>query len=222
MKFRALSLAVVFMGSLGSACNSSTTPPAQPATAGMTTGISGSPATAGKPAANGGAPAAGMSGGSMTCGTATCMPPQAIPGFMVTPMSCCLDAATSKCGFVVKGTCTPPAPDAPKCPMTAFSQAKPCCVMASNICGIDATAFGMGCLDITPGAKTMCDGTMMGSPGSGGAPAAGGGAGMSAAAGSGAGGMAAAAGASGSAAGSGGAKAGAGGSSAGGAGAAGH
>jgi hypothetical protein len=75
--------------------------------------------------------------------------------------------AQGLCGFNVMGTCTPPPPPAPKCPMIAFSTSRPCCIEPTNTCGVDATMYGMGCLDISAsmgGLKTLCDGTPANAP----------------------------------------------------------
>lgn len=128
--------------------------PAAMANAEMSTG------GAAGPAANGGSSASAGAAAVVMCGSASCTAPAALPAVSpVTPMACCVDAASSQCGYVVSGVCTPPAPDAPKCPAVMIALGKSCCVTSSNVCGIDSTAFGMGCRDIFPGAKTMCDGT---------------------------------------------------------------
>ena len=72
------------------------------------------------------------------------------------------------CGTLSNGTCNPAAPLAPKCPVPMLSGVtfRPCCVIASNLCGIDATSLGMGCVSLSnipgldPGIPpTHCDGT---------------------------------------------------------------
>jgi hypothetical protein len=78
----------------------------------------------------------------------------------VTPMACCIDATANRCGYLVYGTCTPPAPTAPKCPKTGVSAVAPCCVASSNVCGVDATPYGMGCVVLPIGATISCDGTL--------------------------------------------------------------
>jgi hypothetical protein len=55
--------------------------------------------------------------------------------------------------------------------MFAFTTQRPCCITETNVCGLDATAYGMGCIDVSAamgGVKMMCDGTMTGASGSGG------------------------------------------------------
>lgn len=140
----------------------------------------------------------GATAGGVTCGTAMCVNPLAsgglsFPGFSpATP--CCADEAASTCGYIVGGTCTPPSPPAPLCPAPSIPMATACCVTASNTCGIDLGAVGMGCgtLPFGGGAPTMCDGTPV-STGAAGMMAT-----MSGSAGTGAAGMTGAAGAAGS------------------------
>lgn len=165
-------MAWLFVGMMASACGSRDA--AQMAAASMTptAAVGGSQAmgsagtstsSAGGPAASGSSGAPGGAAPVVTCGSASCTAPMALPAVStVTPMACCLDAATDQCGYIVSGTCTPPAPEAPKCPAVMIALGKTCCT-ANNICGIDSTAFGMGCIDILPGAKTMCDGTRVAS-----------------------------------------------------------
>jgi hypothetical protein len=74
-------------------------------------------------------------------------------------MACCIDATANRCGYLVHGTCTPPAPAAPQCPTTGVTAAAPCCVASSDVCGVDATPYGMGCVDLPFGAQIACDGT---------------------------------------------------------------
>jgi hypothetical protein len=68
--------------------------------------------------------------------------------------------------------------------MLAFTTSRPCCITATNTCGVDASAYGKGCLDVSAamaGKKTLCDGTEVPPGGAAGssAGAGGGGAGAS-------------------------------------------
>lgn len=151
--------------------------------------------SAGRPAAAPGLPMPTM----VACGTAMCT------GFMfggMGAMPCCAAEATGTCGTVSGGACMPNpmvAELCPKLPMVLGRQATSCC-KADGTCGVDASAFGMGCtgyqglamLGATPPPPTNCDGT----PAAGAAPTTG-------AAGGGAAGMTAAAAGAGAAAGSG-------------------
>ena len=181
---------------------------------------------------------AGAGGGSgvppsVPCGATTCTNPagailmqlkQFLPSAMLaTP---CCDAATTTCGWVTStGTCTVPPPKK-NCPAPAaipgFGGGLSACCNASNTCGIDAYAIGMGCMaSFGGGPAANCDTGVAPMTSTAGSSAAGttavagtGAAGAHAGAGGGSAGAAAGSGAAGSA----GAHAGSGGSS----GAAGH
>jgi hypothetical protein len=181
MKTRVLWLALALGCGLGGACGSDAAPAMTPTLpSGGTTGsvVSGSGATSsgssGQSAAVGGASGAGAA--SVVCGTQTCTAPAAIASFPVKPQACCSDATTSACGFVVNGACTPQQPLAPMCGANSgFGQQRSCCIVATNTCGADATAYGMGCLDFSAamaGKKTLCDGTVVGPGGAAGTSAA--------------------------------------------------
>ncbi|HKU42499.1 MAG TPA: hypothetical protein VJR89_30285 [Polyangiales bacterium] len=84
------------------------------------------------------------------------------------PPACCADQATSTCGTVSGATCLPPPPAAPNCPTAALGGItfRTCCIADTQLCGIDASSIGMGCVPIgnIPGLdadipKTRCDGT---------------------------------------------------------------
>ena len=62
----------------------------------------------------------------------------------------------------------PPPAAAPKCPTPSFAGItfRACCVTASNLCGVDASSLGMGCVLLssiqgldTGMPMTHCDGT---------------------------------------------------------------
>jgi hypothetical protein len=193
MKAYKLCLAFGLVAGLSAACGSKSDDDKQDAmggamagstavgSGGMTTATGGTTAAAGSggmaaSSGSGGMTASSGSGGSgsgglsVACGTATCMQPAAAPSVQATlPAPCCVDAAQGTCGSMIMGTCTPPPPPAPDCPMVAFSTSRPCCITATNVCGVDATAFGMGCIDTSAsmgGVKFLCDGTEV-KPGAG-------------------------------------------------------
>lgn len=186
----------------------------------------------------GGATAGTGAGGTtaaapIPCGTMMCSAP-AIPGGMMIPgltlrPACCAAAATSTCGTLNGAVCEMPLPAAPGCPpgpsLGGFKLTA-CCIVASQLCGIDASMVGMGCTMLPAmfgGAaqQTKCDGTPVAPTATAGAPAvggAGGAAGGTGGATAGAGGASGSAG--GAAGGTGGAAAGASGAAAGASGAA--
>ena len=110
----------------------------------------------------GGARAGAGAGGAMPpapvmCGGMTCPDPYAalssnpLAGMFAAflPKVCCV-TATSKCGVMgaMQPTCTEPPPPDPMCPMLGgLIPTANCCAMtpAGGLCGVDATAFGMGC-----------------------------------------------------------------------------
>lgn len=215
-----------------------TTTPAQ-----TTGGSSGGAASGGTRSSAAGT--AAMAPAPVECGSAMCSAPMlpggmGIPGGIALSMPCCADEAKGTCGSMSGTTCMPPPAPAPNCPAPpsfgGFTLTA-CCVEATQICGIDASMAGMGCVDLgglggaIPGlggggmTQTKCDGTPVAPPVAGApAPTAGvggttGGSGGSAGASAGAGGVSGASGASagagGASAGTGGAAAGAGGSAAG-------
>jgi hypothetical protein len=105
------------------------------------------------------------------CGTVMCSAPAIPPGLgiMLSP-PCCADAATSTCGTTSGGMCKLPPPPAPLCPapMLFGMTLKACCVTATNMCGIDGSMLGMGCVGLggIPGVgagmpMTRCDGTVV-------------------------------------------------------------
>jgi hypothetical protein len=175
---------------LVAAC-SSDDPPVTPA--------GGTGATAGTGAPAGGRGAAG--GGAVGCGTVAMCPSgmSLMAGGMMFPGApgCCANAAMSQCGFnaMGRGCMAPPAPE-PRCP-TVQGAGGPCCAM-SNLCGVDSSSLGFGCVDFATlkpfnanaPAPVHCDGTpvMTGGGGAGGGTAPAGGAGGRAAGGTGGGG----------------------------------
>ncbi|HKU39029.1 MAG TPA: hypothetical protein VJR89_12800 [Polyangiales bacterium] len=153
------------------------------------------------------------------------LPAQAAAFGLKPSAACCSDMATGTCGSQMGNMCVPPPPPAPNCPapppFMGFA-ASSCCIQSTQMCGIDASSFGLGCFSLSsiPGIGSgmqmrKCDGTVVMPPGQAGT---GGGAGRGAAGGSAGGGATAGTGSS-STAGAGGARAGAGGGSAAGAGA---
>ena len=113
------------------------------------------------------------SGGGMAvvfCGANVCVPPPSpLPGFVA--QACCVDAFAGICGTITTslgGSCQPPAKPDPRCPsaQTPFGSSSGCCI--NNACGIDLSAAGLGCVDVSnpmlsaffPGMTPMhCDGT---------------------------------------------------------------
>lgn len=134
--------------------------------AGTDAGSGGATASAGSGAsgASGGG-AAGSSGRAGGAGTGTvaknvdCHPAGGTfkcagssGGLMVPGLSfaetCCADPATMTCGAVnmmTKACDAPPAPE-PRCPSPFMGIASSCCT-ADNLCGVDASLMGRGCLD---------------------------------------------------------------------------
>lgn len=139
----------------------------------------GARAVAGMAAAGSGG--AGASG-DVSCGSTLCTSMQ-VPGLPPFAAPCCADAATSACGTLDGGLCmpTPPTlPPAPNCPVPSFSGFVfvPCCIVATNTCGIDASMIGMGCVPLsmipatTSASGARCDGSFIdGDAGVGGAEA---------------------------------------------------
>lgn len=183
----------------------------QPTVGTSTAGAAASPAS---PAT---ANAAGAGATSVMCGAMTCTNPAAsflptLKMFMpsaslATP--CCLPSGG--CGWTGSaGECTAP-PDKAMCPAPSIpgfpAMLSGCCMEASQTCGIDSSAIGLGCMmpGFGGGARTRCDGTPITPPTAGtaagtagmSAAAAGAGGATTGAAGGGAAGMGAAAGASG-------------------------
>lgn len=139
-----------------------------PGTAGTTAGASGSKA--------GTSGSAGTAGSTTTpppqpvaCGTATCNPPSnplsgllgAIPGGaaiagLPTPVACCLEESSGKCGVAMSAgaTCEAPAVADSRCPGIAAGalgglggggNMVGCCI--DNMCGQDGALFGRGCVE---------------------------------------------------------------------------
>jgi hypothetical protein len=184
------------------ACSS--TPPATTTTAGTGSGFpTGGTGfiTAGTGAAGTAATAGSTAPPAVQCGpTKMCSSPAtaiAIPGFpAATP--CCADAATGTCGTVSGTVCQPPPMPDPRCPTISVATftLMPCCT-ATGMCGVDASALGMGCADLTTlrafaptAVPQRCDGMPLpmagtGAAGAGGASGAAGSSGASGAAGTG-------------------------------------
>jgi hypothetical protein len=124
-------------------------------------GSAGVAAVGGSTAGAGGSSGAGGTGGAggtmaampIPCGTATCQPVGGgfmLPGLPL-PRACCADEAMGTCGTMPAsgGTCMPPLPADPRCPMATSSLPIPLisCCTATNMCGLDGSALGMGCVD---------------------------------------------------------------------------
>lgn len=196
-------ISAVFVGCSSSNTDTGSTPP--PVQGGFgATGLAGSTAGSG----GAGAPM------SVPCGATTCTNPAGallgtlkmfLPNAMLaTP---CCDAATTTCGWVTGGTCTVPPPKK-NCPAPAaipgIGAGLSACCNASNTCGVDAYAIGMGCMAaFGGGTPANCDTGVAPGGGTAGSSAAG-----SSAAGSSAAGTTGAAGAAGAHAGTGGGAAG--------------
>lgn len=108
-------------------------------------------------------------GSGVACGPARCETPQ-VPGIMLLP-ACCADPSTGTCGTMSGGACMRPPPAAPNCPIPQALGItfRACCVTSTNLCGVDASILGMGCVSISsiPGLEgqdpmTRCDGTRFG------------------------------------------------------------
>jgi hypothetical protein len=101
-----------------------------------------------------GAPAAGGMGVTVPgilCGDVPCpqtiMPVgQPIPGVSLA-LGCCADVATSRCGTLSTSMmlCEAPPATEPRCPMAL---GRPGCCAGANMCGVDASPEGMGCVEI--------------------------------------------------------------------------
>lgn len=72
-------------------------------------------------------------------------------------MACCLDATAGTCGLTAEagGVCEPPAVPDPRCegvmlpgPLAAFGAGLGAgCCTAANMCGVDGSVFGRGCVE---------------------------------------------------------------------------
>jgi len=123
--------------------------------AGGTAGVGGSTGGAGGMSGAGGTGGAGgtMAAMPVPCGTATCQPVGGgimFPGLPL-PRACCADEAMGTCGTMPAsgGTCMPPLQADPRCPVVMSSLPVPLisCCTADNMCGLDGSALGMGCVD---------------------------------------------------------------------------
>ena len=110
-------------------------------------------AGAGGRSGSGGASGSTGSGAAVECGEIECQSPGGPMGFM---SACCFDAATSTCGTsAMGGPCSVPAKPDPRCPSVdigggVFMLASCCTDMGQ--CGIDATQFGAGCVELAEAA----------------------------------------------------------------------
>jgi hypothetical protein len=150
-------------------------------TGGVGTGTGGTTGTGGMTGGTGGMTSTSM---PVPCGANMCSAPSlggGIPGLMLA-QPCCVDQTAGTCGTMSGGTCMPPPTPDPDCPMvTVFTSTMPACCAANNLCGVDASMLGMGCIDfdmvrngpggmlITPPPATTCDGVPVGDE-DGGAP----------------------------------------------------
>ena len=140
------------------------------AVAGTGAGVGGASGASGTSGASGMGGAGGTTAQPVPCGTTTCQPlggglAGMLPGGLgaAIPPPCCADEAMGICGTMSGGTCMPPPmPDA-RCPSRMFfgMMIASCCT-AGNICGVNASQLGLGCID--PGMFTgmpgmSCDGT---------------------------------------------------------------
>lgn len=89
------------------------------------------------------------------CGDATCtVPPIAMS--LVKP--CCVDSTAGECGFMsafTENRCVAEAPPHPVCPSVTISgvMAGGCC-SRNGQCGVDGSAIGMGCVELSAAAAT--------------------------------------------------------------------
>jgi hypothetical protein len=88
------------------------------------------------------------SSGDVPCGEKNCTVPEGSTG-----PACCMDPFNSICGIkggIGNGCVKPPPPQPKECPMLpaigGVFTFRNCCT-TSNICGIDASMFGGGCID---------------------------------------------------------------------------
>lgn len=132
-------------------------------------GASGSTAGAGAGGASGGAGGASGGGGTaapmpITCGTTTC--PDPLGGMMLPiplPRPCCADEAMGTCGTMpaAGGACMPPIPADPRCPTVSGPIPVTSCCTADNLCGLDGSMLGMGCVDFATVAAGFLGGILM-------------------------------------------------------------
>jgi hypothetical protein len=119
-------------------------------------GMSGSAGVGGQVGGTGGST---MMMTGVPCGVTMCMG-MSIPGLppgaggmfgALLPQPCCLDASMNKCGqSSMGGACMPPPPppvtDSRCPPLMVFGMSMPgCCI--DNMCGVNASLLGMGCLE---------------------------------------------------------------------------
>lgn len=87
-------------------------------------------------------------GDNMCAGSAPTMVSMTLgPNFMVA-QPCCLDMASGKCGSVQTDmSCMGSPPPDPNCPALFMGLLTGCCA-TGNLCGVDATLMGRGCVDL--------------------------------------------------------------------------
>jgi hypothetical protein len=150
-------------------------------TGGVGTGTGGTTGTGGMTGGTGGM----SSVMSVACGANTCMGAgggMTIPGIMLAA-PCCVDMTAGTCGTMQAGVCTPPPAADPDCPtVSVIGMTMASCCAAGNLCGIDASMLGMGCVDfdmvraspfgaiLMPPPATTCDGMPVAGEDDGGAP----------------------------------------------------
>jgi hypothetical protein len=111
-----------------------------------------------------------MTAEPVPCGSTMCQPPSsplaalggAIPGLgaltsaLPMPVACCLDSTAGTCGLAMtKGaTCEPRATADTRCPSVDLGQFMAIagnmgfgCCTSDNLCGIDGSVFGRGCIE---------------------------------------------------------------------------
>jgi hypothetical protein len=127
------------------------------------TGESGSAANSGRGATsgNGGSVASNLAGTGVVpgatdpvqCGANTCTSPGG--GFGGFISACCADEATSTCGMSMGGPCAKPVASDSRCPgLNVMGFTLPSCCGTDDMCGIDASMFGMpGCIELGKAAQ---------------------------------------------------------------------
>jgi hypothetical protein len=87
-------------------------------------------------------------GDNMCAGSAPSAASMSLGPMFTLANPCCLDAPSGKCGSVQTDmSCLGSPPPAPKCPALFMGVLAGCCA-TGNLCGIDATLMGRGCVDL--------------------------------------------------------------------------
>jgi hypothetical protein len=97
----------------------------------------------------GGSAGTGSSPVQVLCGSNVCTSPFTMPLPIPVPMPCCYDPFLGECGTSSNGgVCRAVSPPDPRCPQVASPVlALTSCCAANQMCGLDASMFGMGCVD---------------------------------------------------------------------------